>query len=403
MTSRPAARHEDDREWRVRGQPLDDRHARALTEGLSRARAALGQPAPPRLYAYADAERALKESAQRAVSLLREPAADRDGASKPVTEALLSIVELERELGEARLAARSAAVTRVQEALGRLRTIDSVATMMERLPVEVCRCGFSRAFVSRVQDGVWIPEAVHVEGDSKWAARILAAGRKRRQRLNQLVLETRMVRDQAPLLVPDTSAEPRVHQPITLESRSQSYVAAPIMPHGEVIGFLHADCYMERRHVDEFDRDVLWMFAEGAGYAFERTALVERMRDARSRVADLAGGLTAAMEDLVSAEVEMSDLEHDAQQANRAAMSALVASGSQVHRLLTRRELEIASMLAQGLTNSQIAGELVLSVATVKTHVRNVLRKLRAANRVEAATRFRELAGRGWSERLPER
>jgi len=43
---------------------------------------------------------------------------------------------------------------------------------------------------------------------------------------------------------------------------------------------------------------------------------------------------------------------------------------------LTRREQEVAALVAGGLTNRQIAGQLYLSVRTVETHVDHILSKL---------------------------
>lgn len=51
---------------------------------------------------------------------------------------------------------------------------------------------------------------------------------------------------------------------------------------------------------------------------------------------------------------------------------------------LTSRETEVLDLMAQGLTNSQISERLTISNSTVKFHVRNILAKLRAANRAEA-------------------
>ena len=58
---------------------------------------------------------------------------------------------------------------------------------------------------------------------------------------------------------------------------------------------------------------------------------------------------------------------------------------------LTRRELEVLEMLAAGRSNHAIAGELVVTLDTVKKHVGHVLGKLGAANRTEAVARAREL------------
>ena len=52
---------------------------------------------------------------------------------------------------------------------------------------------------------------------------------------------------------------------------------------------------------------------------------------------------------------------------------------------LTAREIEVLSQLALGRTDRQIADELFISKKTVSVHVSNILRKLDAASRVEAA------------------
>ncbi|QKG21524.1 response regulator [Actinomadura verrucosospora] len=51
----------------------------------------------------------------------------------------------------------------------------------------------------------------------------------------------------------------------------------------------------------------------------------------------------------------------------------------------TERELEVIRLVARGRTNEEIAGELFVSLSTVKTHLGSVQRKLGARNRVEVA------------------
>lgn len=54
-------------------------------------------------------------------------------------------------------------------------------------------------------------------------------------------------------------------------------------------------------------------------------------------------------------------------------------------QLLSPREREVLVLLAQGMTNPQIADAVGSSVSTVKVHVRNILQKLDLPNRMEAA------------------
>ena len=61
---------------------------------------------------------------------------------------------------------------------------------------------------------------------------------------------------------------------------------------------------------------------------------------------------------------------------------------------LTPRELEVLTLISQGMTNAEIAGRLSLSLKTVRNHVSNILNKLQVSDRLQAALRARE-AGLG--------
>ncbi len=60
---------------------------------------------------------------------------------------------------------------------------------------------------------------------------------------------------------------------------------------------------------------------------------------------------------------------------------------------LTRRETEILGLIAQGMSNDEIAHKLTISVNTVKVHVRNIFEKMQVQSRTEATI---EAVKRGW-------
>ncbi|HZF07982.1 MAG TPA: response regulator transcription factor [Thermoanaerobaculia bacterium] len=66
---------------------------------------------------------------------------------------------------------------------------------------------------------------------------------------------------------------------------------------------------------------------------------------------------------------------------------------------LTARELQILGLIAQGLSNQEVADRLCLSIHTVKNHVHNLLERLGLTTRAEAVEYAR---ARGWLQR-PER
>jgi LuxR family maltose regulon positive regulatory protein len=61
------------------------------------------------------------------------------------------------------------------------------------------------------------------------------------------------------------------------------------------------------------------------------------------------------------------------------------------HHILTRREIEILPLLAEGLSNQDIAARLYIAPVTVKKHLQNIYKKLSAKNRLEALKNSREM------------
>lgn len=122
-----------------------------------------------------------------------------------------------------------------------------------------------------------------------------------------------------------------------------------------------------------FDHDDILLRALDAGAAgfLLKTAAPEEIIAAVRNVAAGEGALSPR-----SARQVVEHLQHDEQAAARKAAVGLV-------RGLTERELEIVRLVAAGRTNPEIAAELYIGEATVKTHLGSAQTKLGARNRVQ--------------------
>lgn len=109
-------------------------------------------------------------------------------------------------------------------------------------------------------------------------------------------------------------------------------------------------------------------------------ALLRRLREEPGVRADVAGYCTKL---LVMAGVESMD-EYPARNQRRGTHPELMEP-------LSAREMEVLSLLAEGYSNQEIAGELVVALSTVKTHVHHLYAKLQAPDRLRAVTRARRL------------
>lgn len=305
-------------------------------------------------------------------------------------ESVLDLSLLERELIEDGARRRTLALLQVQEGLSKLRAIDEVATIVDRAPRELVEsCGFDRAVLFRVHAGRMVMESAYFGDDVEGAEKMVAFAQSVAPPLDHMLLETQMIRRHAPAIVRDARNDPRVNRPIIDFSLTRSYVAAPVMPTGRVIGFLHADRLYSGRTVDNIDRDTVWAFAEGFGYAFERTVLMERMRRQHVEVRSALATAEQAAQALQDADLELRKVEPVVRST---ASRMLAETASRVNEILTRREVEVLRLMADGRTNQQIADELVITPGTVKSHVKRVLRKMHATNRAEAASIYARLA-----------
>ncbi len=322
---------------------------------------------------------------------LRLPGVDPD--LNAAFAALVSLHSLQVEQAAAEQHRRTETLARLHDGMLALRPIESPEQLLERSTQEACRaCGFDRAVLLRVDGSTLVPESVYIEGDPTWAAELLAASRTAPMPLQMGTNETEALRRRRPLMVRDATADPGVPD-MAAVYKTTSYVAAPIIPEGRVIGFLHADyCHHPERVVDEFDRDALFAFAEGFGFAFERATLLHRLRAQGSEVRRLLSSAEEVVRSHSEAQLDLVRMA-DAELASARSSTGLIAAPTSLHEVLTRRECEVLRLLSAGHSNSAIAEQLVVSEATVKSHVQRILRRLNVRNRMEAAAVYHGLTG----------
>jgi DNA-binding CsgD family transcriptional regulator len=204
------------------------------------------------------------------------------------------------------------------------------------------------------------------------------------------MLESELVRRREPAIVVDADTDSRTYRPLAEVAGLTAYVAAPVVADSRVIGLLHAD--NAQGGVVDLDRDILWFFAIGFAQIFERAVLLARLRDQRAEVMQAMTTVAAVLDELASTEIELSTRERTTALAVSRPLHPLMTERPAVlERLLTSRELEVLGLMATGATNERIAQRLVIGTQTVKSHVKQILRKLRVENRAEAISRYLRL------------
>jgi DNA-binding CsgD family transcriptional regulator len=273
--------------------------------------------------------------------------------------------------------------------------------MLLRAPAALCAgSSFERAIVSLVRSGRMIAEAVHFAGagQARTAASVLAQLQANPVRLEHTLIETELLRRRRATIVLDAHVHPRVDRPTAELMQWRSYAAAPLVVGSQVAGVIHAD-RGPGQPLDVLDRDVLWEFATGLAQAYESTTLRRTLRDERDQMREFLEWLRVRSSELTDAPVTLSAGGHtpvappaplpESPPTRAAARDDRVV----FEGLLTRRELDVLRLMAEGATNRQIADALVISSGTVKFHAGSILRKLHAANRAEAVTRYLRLMG----------
>jgi LuxR family transcriptional regulator, regulator of acetate metabolism len=326
----------------------------------------------------------------------------RDHPTIPGAQAATLAHETALERLRQRFEGRSEALARVQAVLAGLREVTAPGALLARAPMTLCvGSRFTRAVLSIVREARMVAEAAHFVGDHHGALVVLAELQASPVVLEHPLIENELLRRRRATIVLDAAVHPRVDRRTAELMQWRSYAAAPLVVGANVIGVIHADRGPELQ-LDVLDRDVLWEFATGLAQAYERASLRRTLRNEREQMRQFLEWCGARSGTLTDAPITLGAREPAPLPGDRLGeMAEPIDSPVSVSRddrivfsrLLTRRELDVLRLLADGNTNRAVADELVLSEATVKFHVNSILRKLRAANRAEAVARYLTLLG----------
>jgi LuxR family transcriptional regulator, regulator of acetate metabolism len=246
--------------------------------------------------------------------------------------------------------------------------------------------GFDRVLLTGIVHGRLTAEALH-GGDQP--GELLQELRQRSVALDYPLVEGELMRRRRAEVVDAGEREdPRRHAFADVLG-ARSYVAAPIVLDGTVIGFFLADRAPSARDVGGDDADRLASLATCFALVYERAVLRHRLRAQREELRQVAGWAAARTGELDERSIALG--EDDRRDDHVATVRTAGAGESALRELLTHRELDVMRLMVRGDTNAQIARELVLSEGTIKFHVKNILRKLHAANRAEATSRYLRL------------
>jgi LuxR family transcriptional regulator, regulator of acetate metabolism len=246
-------------------------------------------------------------------------------------------------------------------------------------------CGFDRVVLTSLDDCECEVVSCYAASDEAREA-VIVALREPLAPLSYKTLEADAVRRRRPVLVNGLGGSALTAYEMMRRLASTSYVVAPVIALGRVVALVHADCLT--RTLDDEDRDALGTLAVGLGEVVARLEMAHRLRSTGRAVQRLATDVHEEMRATMSASCQLrvpgpEDETPDSR-----------SETSRLENVLSRREIEVLGLMADGETNRQIAARLVIAEGTVKSHVKSILRKLHAANRADAVSRYLRLAAR---------
>ena len=273
------------------------------------------------------------------------------------------------------------------DSLGALQRRLSGAPTMEALLSRVAEdgartCGFERAVVVEITDGRLLAGGMDPVADP-------ACEELRRRSLGISIAMT-SASEEAELVRREEGprAGPAGHSGLLREALDlREHALAALIPESRAVALLVLD--RAGPPVGDEDLGAVELFAHLASVAIERVALGLRMSELSEEFQRLTESAESLIKDALEAPVTLATHLPHGQASDAPARRPTAAA---LTELLSDREREIAALMARGHSNREIGVELHLSADTIKTHIARLVRKLGAANRVEAAVKYAEMS-----------
>ena len=317
-------------------------------------------------------DEAITMSAATTDRLLTGGRVSRDDTASPIGRTpLTAFLRAQVEARQMRAGDRADMVRLLTDGIRRMKKAGSLQGLGRQACTELCDAlGFDNALLSFVEDdGFVVEESDHGIGGPTVIARRGCVPERDCIRLRDTIRTNES----------DMLAAPGYRELLG----SVHYLVAPIVAESRVVALLH----VSRRSEDGVsvrDIDVLDTFASAYSLLHERMLNTERVQQQRTSIAHAALRLTEAADRIAAAAVSL-DVAYD----NRVEPPT-IAPDSGLAATLSDRERQVFERLVLGASNADIAEDLVITVETVKTHVKRILRKIGAINRSEAIALYME-------------
>jgi DNA-binding CsgD family transcriptional regulator len=303
----------------------------------------------------------------------REPGTRSDASSAIGQSLLTDFLQAQVEARQMRAGDRVDVVRSLTAGVRRMKKAGSLQGLGRQACTELCEVlGFDSALLSFVEDdGFVVEESDHSLGGPTVIPRRECAAERASIRL----------RDTTRTNEADMPASPGYRELLG----SENYLVAPIIAKSRVVALIHVGRRSEGG-VTADDMDVLDAFASAYSLLHERMLNTERVQQQRTSIARAAARLTEEADRIAAAAISF-DVEDDTR-----VEPPIITADCGLAATLSDRERQVFERLVLGASNAEIADQLVITVETVKTHVKRILRKIGAINRSEAIALYMDEA-----------